>query len=756
MSEKNDPNAPRTPEPRPSDAGTPRAPRGSEPRPSRDEQTSLEFPGAPRPAAGRPSVGARLEVDEDGIGWILFDTPGEKVNTLTTPLMESLRDLLDEAQRKNVAALAFASDKPDMFIAGADVNEIAGVTNPRIGMEKSTYGQAVFEAIARFPVPTVAVITGPCLGGGFEMALACTWRVAEDRPSVRVGLPEIKLGILPGFGGTQRLPRRIGLQKAMDIILAGKTVPAKPAFKRGMVDALVPPGMGRQVAREVLTGARRLTHKPLSRLDRLMASVGFVRNFVAGKAREAVAKNVRREHYPAPFMALESILGGYSLGEVGAYRNEARLLGEAIVTETSKNLAWLFQESGRAKKPEGLDLGEAREVKRLAVAGAGIMGGGIAWLAGEKGYPIRVKDIRAEALESAMHTAGTIWKKSVRKRRLTRLDRGHRVEKLSFTLDYTGFNLVDVAVEAVVENLEIKRSLVGELEGVMREDAIIASNTSSLRIADIAAGARHPERIVGLHFFNPVERMPLVEVIAGPQSASWAVATAYRLALDFGKTPILVQDGPGFLVNRLLAFYLGEALALFESGADPVRLDRLLTDFGMPMGPMALLDQIGIDVADKVTHVMEEDFGERLPRESTLARLVDEGHLGKKTGRGFYVYSKDRKKKPQPSAEAARAAGNPARRDPSEDDVLDRLVLPMINEAARCLEEGIAARPLDVDLGMVMGTGFPPFRGGLLRYADHRGVAAIIDRLEELGRSADARFAPSEALRKRADGFYPR
>jgi 3-hydroxyacyl-CoA dehydrogenase/enoyl-CoA hydratase/3-hydroxybutyryl-CoA epimerase len=722
----------------------------------RPDQTSLEFPGAAPPAPVRPSVGVRLEVDEESIGWILFDYPGEKINKLTTPLMESLRDLLDEAQRKNVCALAFASDKPDMFIAGADVEEIAGVTNPKIGMEKATYGQAVFEAIARFPVPTAAVITGPCLGGGYELALACTWRVAENKESVRVGLPEIKLGIIPGFGGTQRLPRRVGLRAAMDVILAGKTLPAKLAFRRGMVDALVPPGLGRQVAREVLTGSRRLEQRSFGRTDRALGSVGLLRNFVAGKAREAVARNVRREHYPAPFMALESILGGYTLGEVGAYRNEARLLGEAIVTDTSKNLAWLFKESGRAKQPEGLDLSTARVVKRLAVVGAGVMGGGIAWLAGEKGYPIRIKDIQAAALESAMATAGTIWKKSVKKRRLTPLERGHRVEKLSFTLDYTGFGLVDVALEAVVENLEIKRKLVAELESVVREDAVIASNTSSLRIEDIAAGSRHPERIVGLHFFNPVDRMPLVEVIAGPQSAPWAVATAYRLALKLGKTPILVQDGPGFLVNRLLAFYLGEALALFESGTDQQRLDRALTDFGMPMGPITLLDQIGIDVADKVTHVMGEAFGDRLPRESTLGRLVEAGHLGRKTGQGFYVYPQGKKKKPEPSTEAARAAGSPARRELPDDDVLDRLVLPMINEAARCLEEGIAARPLDVDLGMVMGTGFPPFRGGLLRYADHRGVGAVIERLEELARSADTRFAPSEALRKRADGFYPR
>ncbi len=718
---------------------------------SGENQTHLEFGGGPRPPAAPRAV--RLEVDADGIGWILFDLPGEKVNTLGTAVMEALRDLLDEAQRKNVTGLAFASDKPDMFIAGADVEEIAGVVDPRVGQEKSAYGQAVFEAIARFPKPTAAVITGPCLGGGYELSLACTWRIAENADAVRIGLPEVKLGILPGFGGTQRLPKRVGMRKALDVILAGKTLPAKPAFRRGMVDALVPPGEGRRVAREVLTGARRIRPYAPDRMDRLLASVPFLRSYVLGKARGALAKQARRAHYPAPYYAVDAVEAAFAKGETAAYGTEARLLGQAIVTDTSKNLVWLFRNSGRAKEPVGLDLDQAAPVARTAVVGAGVMGGGIAWLAAERGLPIRIKDIVPGALESALHTAGTLWARSVRRRRMTPAERARRVEHLSFTLDYTGFRTVDLAVEAVVEKLEVKQAVMAELEEACRDDAVLATNTSSLRIADIAARARRPERIVGLHFFNPVDRMPLVEVIAGPRSAPAAVATAYRAALRLGKTPVLVKDGPGFLVNRLLAFYLGEALFLFENGAEPVRVDGVLTDFGMPMGPFALLDQIGIDVAEKVTHVLEAPFGERLPRQATLGRLAADGHLGKKSGRGFYVYAAGRKGEPAP--EAAAAAGNPARREFPDSDVLDRLVLPMVNEAARCLEDGIASRPLDVDLGMVMGTGFPPFRGGLLRYADARGVPEIIERLDALAASAAPRFAPSEALKARAGGFHP-
>jgi len=694
----------------------------------------------------------RLEVDEDGLGWILFDLPNEKVNKLTTSLMETLRDLLDEAGRRGVKGLVLASDKPDVFIAGADVEEIGGITDPRLGMEKAAYGQAVFETIARFGRPTAAVINGACLGGGLELALACTWRVAENSPAVKMGLPEVKLGIIPGFGGTQRLPRRTGLPVALDLILAGKTVPARPAKKRGLVDLLVPAGEGRRVAAELLLGRRRVEPYRPGRRDRWMGSFPPLRRFVLRKAEQALARQARRDHYPAPYMALEAVGAGFSMAEVAAFRMEARLLGEAIVTPTSKNLVWLFQSSGQAKTPEGLDLDAAHPVKRTAVMGAGVMGGGIAWLAAENGFPIRIKDIAPPALDGALETAASQWSRQVRRRRLTRRERDRRLERLSFTLDYTGFRHVDFVFEAVVENLDVKHKVLAELEREVGEEAVIASNTSSLRIADIAGETQHPERVVGLHFFNPVHRMPLVEVVAGARSASWATATAYRVALDLGKTPILVRDEPGFLVNRLLAFYLGEAIHLFERGADPVRVDRLLTDFGMPMGPYELLDQIGLDVAEKVTHTMTEAYGERLPRQATLGRLVEEGHLGKKSGQGFYLYPGGKKGSIAPAAQAA--SGRASAWNPSDENIVDRLLLLMVNEAARCLEDQVVRRPLDVDLGMVMGTGFPPFRGGLLRYADQRGVQGIVDRLAALADLGEPRFKPSEALLARTSGFY--
>jgi 3-hydroxyacyl-CoA dehydrogenase/enoyl-CoA hydratase/3-hydroxybutyryl-CoA epimerase len=384
--------------------------------------------------------------------------------------------------------------------------------------------------------------------------------------------------------------------------------------------------------------------------------------------------------------------------------------------------------------------------------GAGVMGGGIAWLAAENGYPIRIKDIAPEALGGALETAGSLWHRSFKRRRLTRLERDRRLERLSFTLDFTGFRHVDFVFEAVVENLEVKHRVLADLEREVGPETVLASNTSSLRIGDIARETQRPERVVGLHFFNPVNRMPLVEVVAGPRSASWAVATAYRLALKLGKTPILVRDGPGFLVNRLLAFYLGEALHVFERGADPVRVDRLLTDFGMPMGPYELLDQIGLDVAEKVTHTMGEAYGDRLPPQATVGRLVAQGHLGKKSGQGFYQYAGGKRGQIAPAAREA--GGRPTPWAPPDENIVDRLLLPMVNEAARCLEEEVVGRPLDVDLGVVMGTGFPPFRGGLLRYADQRGVAEIVERLRALADLGEPRFTPSEALLARTSGFY--
>lgn len=714
------------------------------------DQTRIAFGEGREPGAG--DTGVRLDLDADRVGWIIFDKPGESVNTLDLALMERFRDLLDEARRTDALGLVLVSDKPDMFIAGADIGLIAGVTDARAGAEKAAYGQSVFEALARFPGPTVAVVNGPCVGGGYEMALACDRILVERNEAVRVGLPEIQLGILPGFGGTQRLPRRVGLPVALDVILAGKTLPGKPAFKRAMVDALVPPGEGRRVAAEWVRGERRIERRGPGVRDRWMSRLAPLRRLVFGRARTALGKRVREEHYPAPYRALRAVEAGYTTGEIAAYRTEAVLLGELIVTPASKNLTWLFQQQRRAKSPAGLDLDGAKPVRRLGLLGAGIMGGGIAWLAADRRLPVRVKDIAVPALESALRTAGEVWNRRVRRRRLTPAQVADRVQSISWTLDYSGFGRTDLVIEAVVEDLGIKHIVLGEVQDHVREHTVLASNTSSLSIDAIADGVRDPGRVVGLHFFNPVDRMPLVEVVAGPRSRPEAIATAFRLALDLGKTPVLVADGPGFLVNRLLAFYLGEALHLFERGAAPDRVDRQLVAFGMPMGPFALLDQIGLDVAEKVTGVLGEAFGERLPPQATVGRLVREGHLGRKSGRGFYVYEDG--KEHWPSREAHAAGGKPARFEPEDEDVLDRLVLPMINEAARCLDEVIVRRPLDVDLAMVMGTGFPPFRGGLLRYADARGVTRIIDRLGLMSERIDGRFAPSSALRQRQGGFY--
>jgi len=720
---------------------------------SASDQTSLSFrPDAPAPEPFEEGdAPVRLEIDDANLAWIVFDDPHRPVNTLSSRVLETLRRLLDRALRRNVQGLAFVSGKPGMFLAGADLDDIAAIRDARDGAKKAAYGQAIFEAVARFPRPTAAVIAGPCLGGGYELALACTYRIAENVPEVRIGLPEVKIGAIPGFGGSQRLPRRVGLRAGLDLILAGKTLPAKAAFRRGMVDALVPADRGREIAAEVLTGRRRLRVHGPGRIDRVLAAAAPFREMVFKKARENLEKKVARDQYPAPYLALDAVAAGFAGNEVAAYATEARLLGEAAASPTARNLLWLFRRSGEVKKPESLDLAAGRPVERMAVVGAGVMGGGIAWLAGEKGLPIRIKDIRLDALEGALATAGTLWARQVRLRRLTPARRDRRLERLSFTLDYRGFRTVDCVVEAVVEDLGVKRAVFAELEREVGETTVLATNTSSLRIEDIAAETRYPERVVGLHFFNPVDRMPLLEVVRGPRSSEAAVATAYRLALDLGKTPILVRDCPGFLVNRILAFYLGEALFLFESGADPVRVDRVMERFGMPMGPFALLDQIGLDVADKVTKVVQEAYGDRLPPQAVVGRLAGGGHLGKKSGRGFYAYDdKGKIKAPAPEASAAvQGAGRPV----GEDEIVDRLVLPMVNEAARCLEEGIVSRPRDVDLGMVMGTGFPPFRGGLLRWADARGVGRIVKRLEALAVS-EPRLAPSEALRGYEDGFY--
>ena len=700
-------------------------------------------------ATAGQALGMTHWIDSAGIVHVAFDRPRDKVNLLTPAMLEELALLLDSVKsREDVRGVLFKSGKPGMFIAGMDVEVIASFTDAFKAAEGARYGQQVFQRIADLPVPSAAAIGGTCLGGGTELALACTVRVAADDPAVKIGLPETQIGIIPGFGGTQRLPRLIGLTPAMDLILTGRQLDAKRAQRIGLVDLVAPVAyLERETVKLMLQAASGMRRRTPTILQRAMAALPPVRRLIIDQARKQAARKAAPENYPAPFRALEAIDAAFALPMLQGLDLEARILGELVPTRTSKNLIWLFKSQSALKKDAGGIGALPRKVRRVAVLGAGIMGGGIAQLVADKGIPVRMKDIRPDALAMALRQASKVWRERVEKRRLSPREMRQKLGFISPTLDDSGLSRVDVVLEAVVENLEVKQRVLSQVEERIPERSVFASNTSTLPISEIAARAVRPERVVGLHFFNPVHRMPLVEVIAGVRSSPEAVSTVHALAIELGKVPVVVRDAPGFLVNRILMLYFNEALRLFAEGIAIEDVDRAMTQFGMPMGPFALLDEVGLDTGQHAAGVLEAAFGKRIGAATpALASIVGSGRLGKKNGKGFYLYKAGKRTRPDPEVGRLTSAGPPVTLP--VETLQERMVLAMVNEAAVCLEDGVVREPRDLDVAMVFGTGFPPFRGGLLRYADAIGPAVLVDRLARLADAHGERFRPAQLLRE--------
>jgi 3-hydroxyacyl-CoA dehydrogenase/enoyl-CoA hydratase/3-hydroxybutyryl-CoA epimerase len=710
-----------------------------------------------------------LEVGADRLATLTFDSPDRKVNVFSRDAFQELERVIGELSARGAAAgagageigaLVLLSGKRSGFIAGADVEEITRVTDPVEAEAGSRVGHRLFSAWQALPFPTIAAIRGTCMGGGLEISLASTYRVASDRPDTRMGLPEVRLGIVPGWGGSTRLPRLIGIAAALDLILTGKTVDGRKALKLGLVDALLPEA-------RFLDGVRDFA---LARLDQprrdaeefdfkelLLEKNPLGRKILFDQARKKTLEQTRG-HYPAPLRAIEVVRVGIEDGERAGFDAEARAVAELATSRTAKNLIHVFRLTEAAKKEAGLPGGTPRDVHATAVLGAGVMGGGIAQLvADQTSLPVRMKDVRDEALASGMQHASKLFNKQVERRRLSAPEARRKMTLLHPTLDFSGFGRVDLVVEAIVENMAVKQEVFAETARHVGDGAILASNTSSLSIAGIGAKTPHPERVVGMHFFNPVDKMPLVEVIAAEGSDPSAVNTVFAFTRKLGKTPILVKDTPGFLVNRLLMFYSTEALWLLDEGFRIEDLDRAMADWGMPMGPMALTDEVGIDVATKVAHILHDAFSERLPVPDWLDQVPQSGRLGTKNGKGFYLYEGRERKEPDPAVYGLLGL-DPRVENPDPGLIADRMVLPMVNEAARCLEEGVVRSAADLDLALIFGTGFPPFRGGLCRWADQEGLGRLLSTLERFEGSVGGRYAPSEALRRTAaaGGFYAR
>ena len=690
----------------------------------------------------------RLQL-EDGLATLTFDLPGKKVNVFTREALAELEQLVENlSARREIECLVLLSGKSGNFVAGADIEEIAGVTNPREASDGALYGQRLFRSWANLPFPTVAAIQGTCLGGGTEIALASSYILISDRADIRIGLPEIRIGIVPAWGGCSRLPGRVGVMAALDMILAGKAINPAKAFKIGLADALLPDGnflyQVRAFAAQVVAGDLP-TSKDGNLKAALLENNPIGRRVVFNQARKKVLESTGG-HYPAPLRAIEVIEIGQRKGLEAGLSAEARATGELAVSPVSKNLIHIFHlmEDNKRElsdvKPASIDF--------AAVIGAGVMGGGIAQLISQKAdIPIRLKDLGPEPLARGMGHAASLFQKLIKQRRLKQPDAEKKMALIEPTTNYEGFSRADLVVEAIVENLQVKQAVFKELAAHVRKDTVLASNTSSLSIDLIGVETPEPERVVGMHFFNPVHKMPLVEVVQGPKTSELAVATVAAFAKTLGKTPIVVQDGPGFLVNRLLTFYLTEALWLLNDGNSVEQIDNVMTEWGMPMGPLELIDEIGIDVAVKVSHIMAEAVGERLPLPAWVDRLEDTNRLGKKTGLGIYCY--DKGKRGNPDSAIYSLAGLPEPRIRSNPgQMVDRMVLPMVNEGSRCLDERIVSKAGDLDLAMIMGTGFPPFRGGLCRWADQQGLESVEAELVQLTDAVGDRFRPSKALER--------
>lgn len=701
----------------------------------------------------------------DGVAVITFDLPNESINKFSPAVIDEFTALIDRMEKdQSVKAAVLISGKPGTFIAGADIDQFLEFKTADDARKASAFGHTMMSRIEKGRVPVVAAIEGACLGGGLEFALACAYRIAADTRKTVLALPEVQLGLIPGAGGTQRLPRRVGLQVALDMILTGKNVRAAKALRSGLVDELVHPSILRSVA---IQRAKELASGSLKRdedlrkhgaKEMLLDDNPLGRAVVFRKAREMTQKK-SKGHYPALFAALDAVQASYSGSEAQGFAEEARLFGEMAMTPVCKQLMFLFYATTSLKKDVGLGANvKGQPIDRIAVLGTGFMGAGIAAISVQQGVPVRFKDTAHDRVAKGVSAVRDVLKDRLTKRQITRQQYEDYLSLVSGTVEYTGFGRVPLVIEAVFEELKVKHAVLAEAEAVLSDDAIFATNTSTIPIAKIAAGSKRPERVIGMHFFSPVHRMPLLEVIVTPQTAPEVTATVVDFGRRIGKTVIVVNDAPGFYVNRILAPYINEAGLLLDQGIAVDAMDKAMTRFGFPVGPINLIDEVGLDIAGKSGAIMAEALGARMNPSKALQQVLGAGRLGRKGKQGFYEYDeKGKRGDVDESVYEIYPAGNKRTTMPPEQ-IQQRLSLAMVNEAARCLEEGIIQSARDGDIGAVFGIGFPPFRGGPFRHMDSVGIAEIVKQLEALDAKHAGRFTPARILAEMArEGktFYP-
>jgi len=709
----------------------------------------------------------------EGIGIITMDDPSQSQNVLNQGIQAEFESVFsDIANDGALKGVIFTSAKEECFLAGADISMLQSIQTKDQAVQSCRLLHSMFQRIVELPITTVAAIDGICLGGGLELALAFDYRVATSANATRIGVPEVQLGLLPGGGGTQRLPRLIDLPTALDLILTGKQLNGKRAKKAGLVDEVVMPEILLQVAKEFAHKGK--PQRPQTVKDRLM-NTRIARNVVISQARKKTL-GVTKGLYPAPLRILDVIKRGMASDLATGLEIEADGFAELLMSPESKQLVKLFFATTELKKDTGVDSdATAGPYNNIGILGAGLMGAGIGYVTIDKAKKsVRLKDISPEGLAKGVAYIGNILDKKIKRRHINVNQRQRAIARLTGGTDYAGFANSDVVIEAVFESLDLKQQMIADIEALVgvRElddkesgdkktgvkETIFATNTSAIPIDQVAAKAKHPERVVGMHYFSPVEKMPLLEVISGSKTADWVTATAVELGKRQGKTVIVVNDGPGFYTTRVLVPYNMEAVRLVMEGVAIEEVDAALEAFGMPVGPIKLMDEVGIDVGAHIVVTLNEAFGERIPLIDEVDAVLADNRKGKKNNRGFYDYSKDSNgKRVDESIYRFMGVDKPGWNEISRTLITERVMLSMLNEAAYCLGEGILRSARDGDIGAIFGLGFPPFLGGPFRYMDTLGAATVVEKLQTLRAQHGARFTPAPILldlAKSGKGFY--
>ncbi|PCI27690.1 MAG: fatty acid oxidation complex subunit alpha FadJ [SAR324 cluster bacterium] len=695
-----------------------------------------------------------LQID-DGIAIITIDVKGETMNTLKDGFADEARDIFSRVKSDStIKGAVVISGKPDSFIAGADINMISDVQSAEEASDLSRLGHVNMNAIEHCGKPVVAAIHGPCLGGGYELALACHARIVSDDKKTILGLPEVMLGLLPGGGGTQRLPRLIGVAKALDLMLTGRQVKALKAYKMGMVDEIVPQPILLQTAIEKVKGllnGKKNRPRKLTLQDRLLEKNPVGLSLVFSQALKTVLSKTKG-NYPAPIRIIECVKTGLKQGLEKGCALEAKRFGELAVSPESRQLIGIFQASNDLKKESFVEDEQvtARSIKNLGILGGGLMGAGIGFVSLDRAdCDVRVKDLNQEGINAARKHIYDQYAKKTKRKSMTRSQANQQMARFSGSTSYDGFAKADLVIEAVFESLDLKRQMVQDIEKNCRRDTIFATNTSSLLVTDIAKGAARPGNVIGMHYFSPVEKMPLLEIIVHEGTDDCVTASAVELGRKQGKTVIVVKDGAGFYVNRILGPYMNEATWLTQEGIPFDQIDKAMLQWGFPVGPIALLDEVGVDVAYKTEANLIHAYGERMKSSGAGEKMIADGRLGKKVKKGIYLYGgKSKEKKIDP--EIYKLLDITPNKTMPPEQIAERCILPLVNEAVRCLEEGVIRCARDGDIGAIFGIGFAPFRGGPFRYIDALGADQIVQKLQNLEAKFGERFKPAESLLKKA------